>query len=90
MADPNGSGSLPAPRSDPATANMVLFAHLLISEDLDHHQKLISSSLCHPGTLHNISFKSVHNFMGNAVRKKKPDRQTNQRYQKYNLLLPRR
>ena len=44
-ANPKGSGSLPAPRS--ATAIM-FFAHLLILEDPDHHQILISSSLYHP------------------------------------------
>ena len=53
-ANPEDSGSLPAPRSDHATANMVFVAHLLIWENLDHHQKLISSSLYHP--------KSIHNF----------------------------
>ena len=77
-------GSAPAPRSDHATANMVFFAHLPILEDLNHHQNLISSSLYHPGPLHNISSKSVHNFLSNVVHK-----QTNQRYQKHNLLLRR-
>ena len=36
-ANPKGSGSLPAPRSDHAIADMVCFAHLLILEHLDHH-----------------------------------------------------
>ena len=43
MADPKASGSLPAPPSSHATTIMVLF-HLLILEDPDHHQNLISSS----------------------------------------------
>ena len=38
--NPKGSGSLPAPRSDQATTNMVFFPHLLILEDPDHHQIL--------------------------------------------------
>ena len=46
-ANPKGSGSLPAPRSDHATTDMVFFAHLLMLEDLDQHQDLISSSLYH-------------------------------------------
>ena len=68
-ANPKGSGSLHAPRSDQATANMVFLAHLLILEDLDHHQNLISSSLYHSRSLHLISFKSVHNFLSNVVHK---------------------
>ena len=44
-ANPKGSGSLPAPQSDHATANMVFSTHLLILEDLDHHQNVISFSL---------------------------------------------
>ena len=43
-ANPKGSGSLPAPRSGDATA-ITCFAHLLILEDSDHHQNLISYSL---------------------------------------------
>ena len=50
------SGSLPAPQSGHATAIIVLFAHLLMLEDLDHHEILeISSSLYRPGPLHKIS-----------------------------------
>ena len=59
----------------------VFFAHLLILEYSDHHQNLISSSLYYPGPLHKISLQSVHNFLSNVVH-----RQTNQRYQKHNLL----
>ena len=62
----------------------MFFAHLLILEDLDHHQKLIRSSLYYPGPLHKISSQSIHNFLSNV------HKQTNQRYQKHNLLLPRR
>ena len=75
-ANIKGSGSLPAPRSDHTTG---FFAHLLISEDLDHHQNLISS-LYHLGPLHKISSKSDHNFVSNVVHKetsKQTDRQTN-------------
>ena len=43
-SNPKCSGSLPAPQSCHGTAIMVLFAHLLNFEDLDHHQNLISSS----------------------------------------------
>ena len=42
-ANPKGSESLPAPWSDLSTANMVFCAHLLILEDIDHHQNLINS-----------------------------------------------
>ena len=66
---------LPAPRSGYATTIMVFFfAHLLIWEYPDHHQNVISSSLYCPGPLRKISSQSIHN------------RQTNQRYQKHNLL----
>ena len=44
-ANPKGS----APQSGHATVIMVFFAHLLILEDLYHHQNLISSSLYYPG-----------------------------------------
>ena len=57
------------------------FAHLLILEYPDHHQNLISSSSYYPGSLHKIAFQSVHNFLSNVVHK-----QTNQHYQKHNLL----
>ena len=64
-----GSGSLPASQPDHAAANMVFLAHLLISEDLDRHQNLISSSLYHPGPLHKITSKSVNYFLSNVVHK---------------------
>ena len=61
------------------------FAHLLILEYPDHHQNLISSSLYYPGPLHKISSQSVYNFLSNVVQRR-TDKQTNQRYQKHNLL----
>ena len=63
----------------------VFFAHLLILEYPDHHQNLISSPLYYPGPLHKISSQTVHNFLSNVVHRQ-TDRQTNQRYQKHNLL----
>ena len=60
---------------------MVFFAHLLILEYPEHYQNLISSSLYYPTPRHKISSQSVHNFLSNVVHK-----QTNQRYQKHNLL----
>ena len=80
-----GSGSLPAPRYGYATTITVFFAHLLILQDPDHHQNLISSSLYYSGPVHKISSQSVHNFLSNVVHRQ-TDRQTNQRYQKHNLL----
>ena len=59
----------------------VFFAHLLILQYPDHHQNLISSSLYYSGPVHKISSQSIHNFLSNVVH-----RQTNQRYQKHNLL----
>ena len=60
------------------------FAHLLILEYSDHHQNLFSSSLYYPGPLHEISRRSVHNFLSNVVHRqtnkqtnKQTDRQTN-------------
>ena len=73
--------SLPVPRCGYATTIMVFFAHLLILEYPDNQQNLISSSLYYPGSLHKISSQSVHNVLSNVVH-----RQTNQRYQKHNLL----
>ena len=61
------------------------FAHLLILEYPDHHQNLINSSLYSPGSLHKISSQSVHNFLSNVVHRQ-TDKQTNQRYQRLNLL----
>ena len=51
-------------------------AHALILEYSDHHQNLISSSLCYPGPLHKISSQSVHNFLSNVVHRQ-TDKQTN-------------
>ena len=62
-----------------------LFAHLLILQYSDHHQNLISSSLYYSGPVHKMSSQSVHNFLSNVVHRQ-TDRQTNQRYQKHNLL----
>ena len=62
-----------------ASAFIVCFVHLvqlLIFEDPDHHQNLISSSLYHPGPLHKISSQSVYNLLSNVVHKQ-TDRQTN-------------
>ena len=61
------------------------YAHLLILEYSDHHQNLISSSLYYPGPLRKISSQSVHTFLSNVVYSQ-TDRQTNQHYQKHNLL----
>ena len=80
-----GSGSLPSPRSGYATTITVFFAHLLILQYPDHHQNLISSYLYYSGPVHKISSQSVHNFLSNVVHRQ-TDRQTNQRYQKHNLL----
>ena len=64
---------------------LCFFAHLLILEYPDHHQNLISSSLYYPGPFHKISSQSVHKLLSNVVHRQ-TDRQTNQRYQKHNLL----
>ena len=61
------------------------FAHLLILQYPDHHQNLFSSSLYYSGPVHKISSQSVHNFLSNVVHRQ-TDRQTNQHYQKHNLL----
>ena len=82
---PKPFGSLLAPRSGYANAIMLFFAHLLILEYSDHHQNVISSSLYYKGPLHKISLQSVHNFLSNVVHRH-TDKQTNQRYQKHNLL----
>ena len=62
-----------------------IFAHLLILQYPDHHQNLISSSLYYSGPVHKISSQSVHNFLSNVVHRQ-TNKQTNQRYQKHNLL----
>ena len=59
-----------------ATAIIIFFAHLLILEDLDQHQNLMSSSLYYPGPLHKISSQSIRNILSNVVYKQ-TDRQTN-------------
>ena len=46
---------------------MVLFAHLLIEEDPDHHQTLITCLFHHPGSLHTISLQSIHNFLSSVA-----------------------
>ena len=61
------------------------FAHLLILQYPDHHQNLISSYLYYSGPVHKISSQSVHNCLSNVVHRQ-TNRQTNQRYQKHNLL----
>ena len=80
-----GSGSLPSPRSGYANTITVFFTHLLILQYPDHHQNLISSYLYYSGPVHKISSQSVHNFLSNVVHRQ-TNRQTNQRYQKHNLL----
>ena len=75
-------GSLPVPRSGYATTIIVFFAHLLILECPDCHQNLISSSLYYPGT----SIKFHPNPFITFWVTLSPDKQTNQRYQKHNLL----
>ena len=81
-ANPKATGSLPAPRSGYVTTIMVGFAHLL---DPPSHQSLIGSSLYYPGSLHKMSSQSIPKFLSNIVHKQ-TDKQTNQRYQKHNLL----
>ena len=57
----------------------VFFAHLLILQYPDHHQNVISSSLCYSGPVHKISSQSVHNFLSNVHRQtdKQTDKLTN-------------
>ena len=78
-----GSGSLPSPLCYHYYS--VFFAHLLILQYPDHHQNLISSYLYYSGPVHKISSQSVHNFLSNVVHIQ-TNKQTNQRYQKHNLL----
>ena len=68
-ANPKSSGSLPAPRSDHATAIMMFFDNLVILEDFNQQQNVISSSLYHPGAVHKISSKSFPKFLSNVVHK---------------------
>ena len=65
---------------------LLIFAHLLVLKDPDHHHNLISPSLYHPKPLHKISSQSIHNVLSNVVHKQ-TDRQTDQFYQKHNLVL---
>ena len=65
-----------------------IFAHLLILDNLDHHQNLMFF-IVPSRPLHTISAQSIQNFLSNVVHKQ-TNKQTNQRYQKHNLLLPRR
>ena len=62
-----------------------IFAHLLVLQYPDHHQNLISSSLYYSGPVHKISSQSVHNVLSNVAHRQ-TNKQTNQRYQKHNLL----
>ena len=59
---------------------MMFFAHLVILEDFNQHQNIISSSLYHPGAVHKISSKSIPKFLSNIVYKqtyRQTDRRTN-------------
>ena len=49
----------------------MVFAHLFIVEDPDHHQNLIitCTSLSHPRRIHKISLQFIHNFLSNFVYK---------------------
>ena len=73
-----------APRTGHAKTITSVFLILLIQEDLDCHQNLISSSLCYPGSLQKISLQSIYSLSN--VTYNQTDRHTNQRYQKHNLL----
>ena len=75
-ANPKDSWSLPAPWSCYATPIIVIFAHALILECLNHHQTLISSLSYYPGPLHKSASQSVHNILSNVVHKQ-TDKQTN-------------
>ena len=80
----NSSGSLPAPRSGYATTIMVVFCsstHLTIPRSPPKFKQFF---FYYSGSLHKISSQSIHNFLSNVHRQTK--RQTNQRYQKHNLL----
>ena len=54
----------------------MFFAHLLIYEDPDCHQNLISSSLYDPKRLPKISLQSVHDFLSNVAHRQ-TGKQTN-------------
>ena len=71
------------------SCDSVFFAHLLISEDLDNHQNLISSLWYYLAPLDKISSESIHNYLSNIVYKQTDKVLTNQ-LMPHNLLLPRR
>ena len=65
---PEGSGSLPAPRSGHAASVMsVLLIYLFIYVDPDCHQRLINSSLYYPGCLDKLSLQSIPNILSNVA-----------------------
>ena len=72
---------------------MAFVAHLLILQDPKfNHQNLINSLFYYSGPLHKLSVQPAHNFLSNLAYLYclQTVRQTNQRYQKHNLLLPSR
>ena len=80
-----GSGSLPSPRSGYATTITVFFCsftHLTIPRSPPKFNQFFLVLL---RTVHKNSSQSVHNFLSNVVHRQ-TNRQTNQRYQKHNLL----
>ena len=80
-----GSGSLPAPRSGYATTIMVFFCSFTPLTIPRSPPKFNQFSFYYSGPLHKISSQSVHNFLSNVVHRQ-TNRQTNQGYQKHNLL----
>ena len=62
------------------------FAHLLILQYPDHHQNLISSSLYYSRPVHKFHPNPFITFWVMLSTDKQTDRQTNQRYQKHDLL----
>ena len=73
--NPIASGSLPAPRSAHATNIIIMVSHLLISEEPDCHQNLISSSLYHCRPIQTFALQSIDSFLSN-VAYKQTDKQT--------------
>ena len=81
-------GLLPAPRSGYATTIMVffcLFTHLRIPRSPPKFNQFFIVDPYYPRPLHKISSQSVHNFLSNVVHRQ-TNKQTNQHYQKHNLL----
>ena len=78
------SKPLPTSQSGHATTIFlrVFFAHLLILEDPERYQTLISSSMYHLGLLHKISLEFVYNVLSN-VACKQTGRQTDKTYEHY-------